>query len=278
MFKQRLITAAILGMAAAWGALMLDSVWFGVGLLLFVLLGAWEWSGLSGLSTPWSRLGYCALVVGLIGAVWPLLGSSVLLWLTLAAAFVFWCYGLLWLRRYSAAAPRRDPFLSWALAGLMVLVVPWMALMVLHRSPALGPVYVLFLFALVWIADSGAFLAGRRWGRRKLAPRISPGKTWAGVYGALAASLAFALGGAALLGFGPTHWPLFVLVCLATVGFSIVGDLLESMLKRQRGAKDSGNLLPGHGGILDRVDSLTAAAPVFLFGLQFLTTPEGSAL
>ena len=123
----------------------------------------------------------------------------------------------------------------------------------------------MFLLMLIWVADIGAYFAGRRWGRRKLAPTISPGKTWEGVWGAAAAAAAFALVGAAVLGVG-SRWPGFVAVCMVTVVFSIVGDLFESMLKRQRGVKDSGSLVPGHGGVLDRLDSLLAAAPVFLLG------------
>ena len=145
-----------------------------------------------------------------------------------------------------------------------------MALLALHDGAALGPGYVVFLFMLVWIADSGAYFAGRRWGRTKLASHVSPGKTREGVYGALTAALGFAVIGALVLGLGVTQWPLFILICMVTVIFSIIGDLFESMLKRQRGIKDSGSLLPGHGGILDRVDSMTAAAPVFVLGLRGL--------
>ena len=130
-----------------------------------------------------------------------------------------------------------------------------------------GPGYVLFLLLLIWVADIGAYFAGRRWGRRKLAPAISPGKTWEGVWGAAAAALVFALVGAVVLGVGCALARRSWRSAWSTVGFSIVGDLFESMLKRQRGVKDSGSLLPGHGGVLDRLDSLTAAAPVFLLGL-----------
>jgi phosphatidate cytidylyltransferase len=147
---------------------------------------------------------------------------------------------------------------------MVILVALWVALMGLRGD--FGPGYVLFLLLLIWVADIGAYFAGRHWGQRKLAPVISPGKTWEGVWGATAAALAFALLGAAVLGIG-TRWPWFVAICMVTVGFSIIGDLFESMIKRQRGVKDSGSLLPGHGGVLDRIDSLTAAAPVFLLGL-----------
>jgi phosphatidate cytidylyltransferase len=147
---------------------------------------------------------------------------------------------------------------------MVVLIAPWVAFMGLRSE--FGPGYVLFLFLLVWAADVGAYFAGRRWGQHKLAPAISPGKTWEGVAGASAATLILALLGAALLD-ESVRWPTFVVVCLITAGFSIAGDLFESMIKRQCGVKDSGSLLPGHGGVLDRVDSLTAAAPVFLLGL-----------
>ena len=129
-----------------------------------------------------------------------------------------------------------------------------------------GAGYVLFLLFLIWIADSGAYFTGRRWGQRKLALSISPGKTWEGVWGASLAALVFAMLGAVVLEVR-MPWPGFVILSMVTVGFSIAGDLFESMLKRQRGLKDSGSLLPGHGGVLDRVDSLTAAVPVFLLGL-----------
>jgi phosphatidate cytidylyltransferase len=131
-------------------------------------------------------------------------------------------------------------------------------------------VLVLTLLVLIWIADSGAYFAGRRWGRRKLAPVVSPGKTREGVYGALAGGLAW--GGLAgwWLGLSAGRAAGLVALCLATVLASVVGDLQESLLKRRRGLKDSGRLLPGHGGVLDRIDSLTAGAPVFAVGLGLL--------
>ncbi|MDQ2694183.1 MAG: phosphatidate cytidylyltransferase, partial [Pseudomonadota bacterium] len=214
---------------------------------------------------------YCALVLALAALSWGLLGSRGFLLAALALVCLFWCYVLMWLRRYAAAPNHRDPALLLQLAGLAVLLGPWIALLDLHGGPGYGPGHVLFLMALVWIADSGAYFSGRRWGRRKLAPAISPGKTREGGIGALVVTLAVALVGAMAFGLRAAQWPLFVLVCLVTVAFSIAGDLFESMAKRQRGVKDSGSLLPGHGGMMDRLDSLTAAAPVFLFGLQGLT-------
>jgi phosphatidate cytidylyltransferase len=120
---------------------------------------------------------------------------------------------------------------------------------------------------LIWIADTAAYFTGKAWGRRKLASRVSPGKSCEGVLGALAATSVFSVIGAFWVGFDPGEAVLFLLVCNVTVCFSVVGDLVESLFKREAGLKDSGSILPGHGGILDRIDSLTAAGPVFVLGL-----------
>lgn len=270
MFKQRLITALILGALVVAGILYLPTAWFGGLLLIFILRGAWEWAALADSSEPIARIVYCAVILGLIGLTWTLVEIPLFLSIIGTLACLYWCYVLIWLRRYAANPQLHNRPLTWRLAGLITLVVPWIMLMGLHGSPILGPGYVLFLMVLIWAADSGAYFVGRRWGRHKLAQQISPGKTLEGVYGALAAALATALAGLAIIDFDEVRWPLFLLVCLITVVFSIVGDLFESMIKRQHGVKDSGSLLPGHGGVLDRVDSLTAAAPFFLVGLQWL--------
>ena len=153
------------------------------------------------------------------------------------------------------------------LAGLCALVPAWLALARLRLGGPRGAEWVLFCLLLVWMADIGAYFAGRRFGRRRLAPEVSPGKTWEGVLGGVAACIPVAVGG--------SFWfsvPLggFLVLCLAAVACSIVGDLTESLLKRFAGVKDSGTLFPGHGGVMDRIDSLTAAAPVLLLGLTVL--------
>jgi len=149
-----------------------------------------------------------------------------------------------------------------------VLVPAWASLVVIHGVDPQGPRLLLFLMVLIWVADSFAYFAGRRWGRTKLAPVISPGKTREGVYGALAGAV---LCGGGLVWLMPQGNPLLlILFCLLIVLVSVVGDLFESLMKRQAGVKDSGSLLPGHGGMLDRIDSLTAAAPLFLLGLLLL--------
>jgi phosphatidate cytidylyltransferase len=154
-----------------------------------------------------------------------------------------------------------------ALAGPLVLAPTWLALSSLHRVADHGPMLVLFLLVLVFAADVGAYFGGRAFGRLKLAPRVSPGKTWEGVIGGFAAAGVIATVGA--------RWfalpvPAFLALCAAVVSLSIVGDLTESMFKRHVGLKDSSKLLPGHGGILDRIDSISAAAPVFALGMMWM--------
>lgn len=270
MLKQRVITASILAILVVWGVLALPEAWFGGLLAAIILLGAWEWGALAGFTARLARLAYCILILGLLLLSWHWRSHSGFLWTVLLAAGLYWCLALGWLGYYAGHPDRHDSQLVWALAGCLTLVAPWVALTALHSAPAFGPPYVLFLLFLIWIADTGAYFAGRRWGRRKLALHISPGKTWEGAFGAAAATLAFALIGAALFKLAAGQMLGFILLCMLTVVFSIAGDLFESMSKRQQGVKDSGSLLPGHGGILDRVDSLTAAAPVFALGLFWL--------
>jgi phosphatidate cytidylyltransferase len=263
MLRQRVITACVLALIALWVVLKLPAAGFGAVLLAVLLLCAWEWAGLAGLAQPRGRLLYGGLVLAPILAVWPLTGRAAFMAGLMVPVFAAWCGVLVWLWRYAEWPEHPDRPFAVGAAGVAALAAAWAALMGLRHE--FGPGHVLFLLMLIWVADIGAYFAGRRWGRRKLAPTISPGKTWEGVWGAAAATLAFALIGAAALGVG-ARWPGFVVICIITVGFSIVGDLFESMLKRRRGVKDSGSLLPGHGGVLDRLDSLIAAAPVFLLG------------
>jgi phosphatidate cytidylyltransferase len=260
-----LLTALLLGGLVVGMTLCLPTAWFGGLLLVVILIGAWEWSGL--LFPTVGRLAYVALVAGLGLVIVGWLQRGGLPAAALGLVVAFWCYVGVWLWRYGHQQ-RHDPLPVWALAGLLTLLPPWLVLLELHRQPGFGPGYALFLLLLVWLADSSAYFAGRRWGRYKLAPTVSPGKTREGAVGALLTTLTVAGIGAVLLRIGT--WPAFILVCLVTVIFSIVGDLFESMLKRQHNAKDSGALLPGHGGVLDRIDSMTAAAPVFLLGLRLI--------
>jgi phosphatidate cytidylyltransferase len=253
-----------------YGVLRLPTPTFAAILGAILVAGIWEWSRLVPLSGYPARSLYSLAILGLLALIWLLDPSQLAVYL-LAAAACWWLFALYWLanpqRCASVSAPCRALKL---LAGAMVSVPPWTALVVLHRHGADGPLLTLLLLIMVWLADSGAYFAGRRFGRHKLAPLISPGKTREGVYGGLLVSLLFA-GVAGWLYSDSPAWTLtYVLAALPAMLFSVVGDLLESLMKRQSGLKDSGTLIPGHGGIFDRIDSLVAAAPVYLAGFLWL--------
>jgi phosphatidate cytidylyltransferase len=155
-------------------------------------------------------------------------------------------------------------------AGALVIVPTLAAAMAMHASDH-GHWWTLLGLVVVWFADTGAYFSGRYFGRRKLAPRISPGKTWAGVYGAIVAGSAVTVFGAYLIGVrGTTQLVGLAVLGVLTVGFAVVGDLFESLMKRHAAVKDSGSLFPGHGGLLDRLDSVFAALPIFAAGKLLL--------
>ena len=259
--RKRIGTAVVLGGGFLAVVLLLPAIATYIVLTLLILAGAWEWSGFLRLRTVGLRAAYVALVAGLLPAVWVLAESPEGREIILAIAVVWWVIALVWI----AFAPQRVTPLLAGLAGLLALVPAWLALMRLRLD--LGAQWMLFAFLVVIAADIGAFFAGRRFGKLRLAPTVSPGKTWEGVLGGIA-------GGAILAIFG-SFWfgvpaIVFVPLCLAVVAFSIIGDLTESLLKRFAGLKDSGTLFPGHGGVMDRIDSVTGAAPVLLFGLTVM--------
>jgi phosphatidate cytidylyltransferase len=203
---------------------------------------------------------YVAAVAACLPVLWHLTLTKPALLLVLAVAALWWVVALLWV----LFAPRRAASWSAACAGLLALVPAWVAMVRLRVDVPRGAQWVLFALCLVWAADIGAYFAGRSFGRVKLAPQVSPGKTWEGVCGGLLLAALVALWGSRWFAVPVLK---FVPLCLAVVAFSIVGDLTESLLKRFAGLKDSGTLFPGHGGVMDRIDSLTSAMPVLMLGL-----------
>lgn len=267
MLKQRIITASILATLLITGLFTLSTPMIGVMLAFVVLLGGWEWARLIGVRSEPGRAAYVGLLlVGLWLAQWLVVSHAQAFLYILAAAALWWLVATFMVLRYrgeeGVGAFGR---IAGVIIGLLLLVPTWLALVYLHGRYGAG--WVLFIFLLIWGADIGAYFAGRKFGKRKLAPFVSPGKTVEGVFGGLALA-----GGVAALGLLLSDMPLdnllwFVPLCFVVVIFSVVGDLFESLFKRRAGLKDSGQLLPGHGGILDRIDSLTAAAPIFVLGL-----------
>jgi phosphatidate cytidylyltransferase len=250
------------------GVLFLSTPYLALILAAVVLLGGLEWTRLSGIHSIPGKVGYMLLLGLALWLVHLFLGVSISAKLFFLGAGIWWVAVTLFLFRVRELGVGENRFYPLrAAVGLLVLVPSWAAITTLHAAGETGPKLVVFLMVLIWVADSGAYFAGLRWGRVKLAPVVSPGKTWEGLYGALAGAV---LCGAALFWLLGMEGRLFatILLSVGTVLFSVVGDLLESVFKRKAGIKDSGHLLPGHGGVLDRIDSLTAAAPIFLLGLQ----------
>lgn len=269
MLKLRLLTAAVLIPLMIWAIFGLTSAQFSLVLAGIALVGAWEWAGLITLSKIWMRLLYVAVMALLMAIIMLSPLSDVGLRCLLLIAALWWVGALIWVLRYrgQSGLVARDVVIG-AIGGIVVLVPTWLGLSELHGYSGNGPQWLLYVMILIWCADSGAYFAGRQWGRNKLAPYVSPGKSWEGVYGALVITLVAALVASKLFELSAADLIWFLPLSLITVMISIVGDLLESLFKRRVGVKDSGRILPGHGGVLDRIDSLTAAGPVFALGLS----------
>ena len=255
MLKQRVTTAVGAVALLAVVLFVVPPLVAELVIAVVVLAGAWEWSAFLGGKTKLTRIVYLVCVAGImatVGLFWPDYVDRVL-----QVALVWWALALVWAFFYPTPVP--EP-LRW-IGGFLVLVPLYVALVLLYQA---NPSLLLFALLIVWAADVGAYFVGKRYGRVKLAPSISPGKTWEGVIGGLILVV--------LLTLGRSVWfetDLMVLIpfCMAIAGVSIVGDLTVSMFKRAAGVKDSGTLFPGHGGLLDRVDSVSAAAPLFALGL-----------
>ena len=267
--RRRTLTAFVLGPLVIAAVLWLPTPAFGLFFALVVLIGAWEWCGLAGISSRFQRLAYLSSMALALGLLWslpvlqtPLLTLSALWWVSQSVS-------LLRVRQIDLVV---DPQPHVLILGLLVLAAPWAAMISLHGLAKIGPGLVLSLLILIWTADSLAYFVGRRWGRAKLAPAVSPGKTWIGVYGAILGAALFGLLLAWSLSLTPGETALAILVCVLSALVSVVGDLYESLLKRRRALKDSSQLLPGHGGFLDRIDSLTAAAPFYALGMTWALT------
>ncbi len=256
--KQRIVTAIIALVGLGIVLFVVPDIVARVIIGLLILAGAWEWSGFLGRSGLVARLSYVVMIGAILVSI-PLLFAAYVEQILLIG-LVWWFVALIWTFFF----PTRIPAAIRWLCGILVLVPLYVALMLLSAA---DPTILLFAMLIVWVADSGAYFAGKTMGRVKLAPRISPGKTWEGVIGGLIAVVLLTLARSLWV---DTDLSVFVPFCLAVATLSIVGDLTVSMFKRAAGLKDSGTLFPGHGGVLDRIDSVAAAAPLFAFGLSWV--------
>lgn len=273
MLKQRIITAVIMAGLFLAAVLLLPFKWLALVLGVLVAAGGWEWSRLAGWEAPLVR-GCFVLVLGAFMAwlylycdfggeptreqVQPILGLACL----------WWSFALLWVRSYPASAPLWNHRLMRSVMGLLILAPAWTAALYLLSYPRGGLLLVVMVLIVV-AADVGAYFSGRAFGKHKLAPKVSPAKTWEGFWGGALACLVLSLLLWSQLPAQGSHVGLLTVIAITVITgvASVIGDLTVSMVKRESGTKDSGNLLPGHGGMLDRLDSLCGAVPVFALGL-----------
>jgi phosphatidate cytidylyltransferase len=262
MLRSRVLTALALALLLVGAILYSPPALTAAILGLILIIGAWEWSAFLSVTTLW-RLCYVLLLAVCGVAALRFLLYPARFEATMRLAVVWWVLALLWI----GLAPQRVGRLAAAIAGVLALLPTWMALIHIDSHWNRGAQWTLFVLALSFAADTGAFFVGRQFGRLPLAPLVSPKKTWEGVIGGMLLALAAGAFGAVWFGQAALR---FVPLCLAAAAFSVVGDLTESMLKRHVHLKDSGRLFPGHGGVLDRVDSVTAATPIMTLGLIWL--------
>lgn len=265
MLKQRIMTAMVLAPLALFGVFGLPLSPFVFLMDAIMLLAAWEWANLAGYQGIKARLVYVVLMA-LAVALCHYFYLHISVFSVLVFAVACWLLAFFWVCRFPRVSGWSSRF-SRGVIGFVVLLPCWFALISMKGAEQ-GEALILLLLLLVWGADVGAYFAGKRFGRTKLAPKVSPGKTREGLYGGLVACFVVAAAYGLVVGLDAARILPLIILALLTGLISVLGDLFESMLKRHRGIKDSSQLLPGHGGVLDRVDSITAASPLFVLGMQ----------
>tara|TARA_R110001599_G_scaffold59644_4_gene165855 strand:+ start:489 stop:1319 length:831 start_codon:yes stop_codon:yes gene_type:complete len=272
VLKQRIITGLVLAPLVLCGVFLLEPIHFSWFFAAILAIAAWEWANLSSLTTQVVRVTYALLIAALLFKVVPHISVA---WV-LTVSVMWWIIATLLVMTYPDSSRYwKHPGVS-VLLGLVVILPMWKAL-VFIREATFTPIesfnpllLILYILLLVWAADVGAYFTGKAWGKSKLAPNVSPGKSWAGAWGGIAAAMLLGAITSYLMGLSVSMSIQFLVITAITAMISIIGDLTESMFKRVRGIKDSSALLPGHGGVLDRIDSLLAAIPVFVFLLMSL--------
>lgn len=261
VLKMRVLTAVVLLPAIIAAIFWLPILYFALILGALILVGAWEWSALVGLTRVSSRIFYIVLmgvslfISAFINITW-VLSVAALCWLWILV-------GIIHYQRNGSGAGFQFPTARF-FAGFLVLIATWISIMALKSHPDFGPPVLLLVLCIIFAADTGAYFAGRFFGKRFLCSRVSPKKTWEGFFGGLILSLGVAAIGGYYFALLPRQYIYFMLISFATILFSVVGDLGVSLLKRIVGVKDSGHFFPGHGGVLDRLDSVAAAMVFFV--------------
>lgn len=267
MLKYRLLTAIVLAPLIILAIYKLSTIGYTVIVGVVLLLGAWEWSGFIDSQKTIYRIYYVLIVfLGMLVTLWVptlfLLPFAILI-------FIWGFFAIYYYQQGKKPLGLQFPEIR-ILSGLLVLIPCWSGFIALHNYPGLGPNWVLMVLLLAWAADTGGYFFGRFWGKQQLIPKVSPKKTWMGLCGSVIVGMLVAMIGGYFITVSFKEWLWFLLVALVTLLFAVIGDLMVSLLKRQSGLKDSSRILPGHGGILDRVDSITAAVVVFALGAILL--------
>jgi phosphatidate cytidylyltransferase len=270
--RTRIIAALLMAPIAIAAVYYLPTPYLAAVVAAVLLAGLWEWSALSGLTENIPRALYVAgNALMMLALAWGSGRGLFGLKLISLIGAAWWFVVLLWLWKFDFA--KADTSINRSiklLAGSLCVVPAWCALSWLHGNADIGPRWALFALAIAWAADTGAYFAGVRFGRHKLAPRISPGKTWEGVLGGVIAILLLAVAATPWLGLFWSELIWLMLLTSVAMVFSVAGDLFESLMKRHSGFKDSSDLIPGHGGLMDRLDSLMAVLPIFVIGKSWL--------
>lgn len=262
MLLPRILSAIVMAVLFICAVFVLETSHFIFAMAAVVFLASWEWARLSGVNNQIGRI----LFAVFIGAVCFVVLNCNLQKTSLYLSPLLWGVALYWVIRYPT--PLIWQYVASRLVfGVLVLVTTWSALVILKQSDNFV-VWVLLLMGLIWGADTGAYFAGRAFGKRKLARFVSPGKSWEGVVGGLVLTQVGVIVFSALSDFTFSNWCVLAVIALITSSVSVLGDLTESLFKRHEALKDSSYLIPGHGGVMDRVDSLTAAAPIYVLLLS----------
>lgn len=266
MFKLRLVSTVLLLPLAVAAILFLPNIYIAIISGLILAIAAWEWLQMSVLKDSKIRF---LLLLSLIVVAYSLLSVGLHPMWILYSALLWWLCAFIGVLYYPEGNSIWREWMLQPFIGIVLFVPAWLSFNTLHAQSIFGPVWVLLGCALIWGADIGAYIFGKLWGKNKLLASVSPGKTWAGLYGGIATSCLI------MVIFYFWYKPDFNIIqaiwlAMMTVTFAVIGDLFESMQKRIYGVKDSGKIIPGHGGIFDRIDSMLAAFPIYFLGLQIL--------
>lgn len=266
MLKQRILTAIPLAVLVIWGILTqpADIIFYALALILGI--AGWEWARLSGVTAIPFRVAYGVFIVACIYFCHQYFSTrpGLLTWVFTATVV---CWAIVAYHMFTRGPQPAEKFsLFKLLLGIVILIPPVLALMQIRVQ---GADWLFYCLSIIWVADIGAYFSGKRFGKNKLAPSLSPGKTREGLYGAMLATMLYSAAAAYYFSLSINELLLLLIIAAAATIISVIGDLFFSLLKREQGLKDTGAILPGHGGVLDRIDSVTSSAPFFalLLGL-----------